>query len=467
MDGRLKRIRSTSAAQLAADRRASDSGSKGDRIRTSVLHGGTEDSSKLGNCTACLKDGTALTVWTSPTKGFGPSQSLWLRRDRELRWKPRPSGDARLSMNHVVTSWQANAAIALHQLTGDQNLWSLLGSYPDPRRRATLIARMADYGVGAVQLLEQLDRSTEPMQRQALMLGLAEFDSDSLAVDAREQLFARNVELFTTDPDPGVHAAAEFVLRRGGRQSSIDDANDRLAGSIESGRSWHVDHHGHTLAIVQGPLEFRMGSQRHTRGRDDFLEVLHSRRIDRSIAAALHEVTVEQFRKFKADFGYSIAESPQPDCPINSTTWYDAARYCRWLSEAEHVPEDQMCYPPVDQIVPGMRLPSNHLDRTGYRLPTEAEWEYLCQSGTRTERSFGQTETLLDRYAWTIANSVENGIYRTWPVGSKLPNDFDMLGNMLEWCDDPFVPAADFEHGRPIGDLPHRTSVENSDRRNI
>jgi formylglycine-generating enzyme required for sulfatase activity len=82
-----------------------------------------------------------------------------------------------------------------------------------------------------------------------------------------------------------------------------------------------------------------------------------------------------------------------------------------------------------------MTIPSDVLQRTGYRLPTEAEWEFSCRSGTVTSTYFGQSSELLGKYAWYQGNSQAHA----WSCGSLLPNDlgsFDMLGNLLEWVQD-------------------------------
>ena len=71
----------------------------------------------------------------------------------------------------------------------------------------------------------------------------------------------------------------------------------------------------------------------------------------------------------------------------------------------------------------------------GYRLPTEAEWEYACRSGAGTDRHFGANIDLLGRYGWYLATSQDH----VWRCGGLLPNDlglFDILGNVLEWCQD-------------------------------
>ena len=78
------------------------------------------------------------------------------------------------------------------------------------------------------------------------------------------------------------------------------------------------------------------------------------------------------------------------------------------------------------------------LRRTGYRLPTEAEWEFACRAGSITSRYYGQNLDLDNHYAWTVQNSLGRG---TTSVGSFKPNDlglFDMLGNTLEWCHNAF-----------------------------
>jgi formylglycine-generating enzyme required for sulfatase activity len=182
-----------------------------------------------------------------------------------------------------------------------------------------------------------------------------------------------------------------------------------------------------------------MGSPQFEPSREED-EQLHDQVIDHSFAISTEEVTIAQCRRRRERF-FNLRYSPSEDCPANNVTWFDAAAYCRAISEEEGIPEDQMCYPPVPKIGPGMRLPDNWLQRTGYRLPTEAEWEFACRGGVSASRFCGEGEQLPTRYAWYLRNSDNHA----WPVGRLKPNNyglFDMLGNVAERCHDAMAPAA-------------------------
>ncbi len=346
---------------------------------------------------------------------------------------------------------QANAAVALLRLGEVARVEPLLKHGPDPRLRSYLVHRLAPFGVGAEELLLLRERQQVPSARRALLLALGECDEASLPPARRKELVPSLMEGFRRDPDAGSHSAYDWLLRRWGEGARVESAERELAREkpLHDGRGWYVNGQGQTLSVVRGPVAFDMGSPRHEPDREPD-EVLHWRRVGRSFAVGTKEVTVEQFERFKRAvrtehyFTISGSFAPEPDCPIISVTWYEAAMYCRWLSQEERIDPAQMCYPELDKIKPGMTLPPDYLKRTGYRLPTEAEWEYACRAGAATAFCYGNDLALLKHYAWHAGNSE----VRTWPVGRLKPNDlglFDMHGNAFEWCHDE---GADYPPGR-------------------
>src|SRR5262249_54533943 len=160
-----------------------------------------------------------------------------------------------------------------------------------------------------------------------------------------------------------------------------------------------------------------MGSPENEPGRGGDEEPRRCR--PRPFAIATKEVTWQQFRRFRPDHPHKLSQHGVPfqcagDGPVDSVRFYAAARYCNWLSSQEGIPPDQWCYIPSggkadDEIKPH----TDYLARTGFRLPTEEEWEYACRSGAETSRFFGQSESLLVHYAWYYPNAHD----RPWPVG--------------------------------------------------
>ncbi len=399
----------------------------GGEFETRQIHG-VDLNQHIAQCDELTKDGFrpwSLSV-VRPAAGF-VAASIWARPLNE-EYKDSFAGTA------------ANAAIALAHLSKPESLWPLLKHQPDPRLRAFLIDRLAAYKCPIKLLTDRLMIESDQTIQRALLVALADYDLNDLAETHRQTIIDHVVQLFETHADAGVHAGCEFLLRKS--QLSIPELQPTTTVA-DNKRGWIVDGQGHTLTVIRGPVEFQMGSVPQTKRRIAVQERLRTKKIPRSFAVATKEVTVDQFLRFQEDFRYQKSDSRRNDAPVNDVDWVQAAAYCRWLSEQEGVAEEQMCYPPIEEICmtsaknPMMAFPDNFLSKTGYRLPTEAEWEYVCKAGTTTERYFGQTDQLISQHAWTNRNSIVDSAVRLHPVGMLRPNDlgmFDILGNVMELC---------------------------------
>jgi formylglycine-generating enzyme required for sulfatase activity len=309
------------------------------------------------------------------------------------------------------------------------------------------------------------DEEPDVSIRRALLLSLGQFDDKDWAAAARRTLVEKLRHLYRTAEDPGIHAAAEWLLRQWKEEAWLRETNqawaidkERRSKNLEAikhvlrasrpspgAARWYVNGQGQTLVVIPGPVEFWMGCPAAEEGREGGpegkLELRHWRRIGRSFAIAAKEVTVEQFRSFRDHHDYNKFYAPSSDCPVNVVTWYQAVQYCNWLSKKEGIPPEEWCYleNARGEFAEGMKPAPGYLKRAGYRLPTEAEWEYACRAGATTSRYFGESEDLLGKYAWYSKNSLDRWML---PCASLKPNDlglFDMLGNALEWCHDPIT----------------------------
>jgi formylglycine-generating enzyme required for sulfatase activity len=374
---------------------------------------------------------------------------------------------------------QANAAAALLTLGEPEAVWPLLRPQPlpdrgfDPSVRSYLLARLAAIGADPVGLIRRLGEEQDPAARRALLLALGDYPPESVPPGEREALVARLLVSYREDPDPGVHSAIDWLLRRRwGRAAAVDridrelqrEAQEQVVNAraglgraaVATNRDWFVNTQGQVYAVICGPVTFRMGCPPTEPDLvPNNVPTAHLRRINRTFAIATREVTVEEFRRLvppnPEEYRPIERRYPVGDAPA-SLAWYDAAFYCNRLSELEGIPRDQWCYEPNahDYFVAGMRAKPGYLSLQGYRLPTEAEWEYAARARSSVARHFGRGDELLPRYAWFRKNADD----RIWPVAQLRPNDFglfDTLGNALEWTGDPNVPYALLPNFNPFG----------------
>jgi formylglycine-generating enzyme required for sulfatase activity len=191
------------------------------------------------------------------------------------------------------------------------------------------------------------------------------------------------------------------------------------------------------LNLVRIPSgAFEMGTEDNS---DDWFR--HSRPIREvyvdSFDIGACEVTQAIFSKVMG-FNPSLMQGDERR-PVDQVSWFDAAKFCNRLSELAG-------YMPAYDIYNRSCI----FDRNGFRLPTEAEWEYACRAGGRQRFYSGSNTDDLSRVAWYRANSKGT----THPVGLKEPNTwglYDMHGNVWEWCNDWMVSYKQLKKHNPHG----------------
>lgn len=151
--------------------------------------------------------------------------------------------------------------------------------------------------------------------------------------------------------------------------------------------------------------------------------------------------------------GYNPPSTNNADFPVGNVSWFDAIAYCNALSRTVGLEEAYV-------IDGGNSVRWKGLDALGYRLPTEAEWEYAGRAGTTGDLYNNVNPTsAVNAVAWHEGNSGDT----FHPVGQKLPNSwgfFDMFGNIFEWCWDWYEENPEGASLDPVGPVDGEQRVQ-------
>jgi formylglycine-generating enzyme required for sulfatase activity len=367
------------------------------------------------------------------------------------------SGQGRIDLGRN----RATAALGLMQLGDPEAARAVLRYGQDPEAASQAMQILTSKYVTPTTLLTLLRDATDPQIRDGLLLALGDLPFDGLPESEQPQLHDDLLDWHRNDPRAATHSCCAWLLQTWGFSDDLASniADDRPFDPTGE-RDWFVERTGENTAtfVVFPAGSFRYGDS-------------HQVELTRPFAISPTEVTRDQFERFLRDTTISDADKyvetvkksrVGPDCPATLVSWHWCVEYCNWLTLQVGMVHADQVYTDIEletEVGRPKMTYDYHPERPGFRLPTDAEWEYACRAGTMTRCYFGSDAELFPRYAWLVANAKAT----CQPVGTLRPNPkglFDMYGNAYEWCYDRFLHDPEIVPTDPSGPaegIPHRT----------
>ena len=366
----------------------------------------------------------------------------FLRLTREPR-NPSPDDDEPPTEQDLQS---ARVAIALWKLGDAEAACRALRDDPNPTLQRLVIFGLKEQSISLIKKIDELRQNASP-ESNGIVFGLLQTLWLSDKQDVGSKICHQWLNKIYVDKDSGIHSMGALLARRFG--VSLEPLTEGIHGE------WCVDRFDDItmeFRVIETKSEFFAGRpnlHRKNFALDSWRR--HKRIIDHRFAIGLHEVTWEQIRKTRESAGSrkGVVAGDAAATHLGDAEIQDVYHFCNWCSEIDGL---DPCYEPDPLRAEGRHLvPRNdYLLRSGYRLPTDGEWECACRAGTESSCFFGQlptkvelAKTLINQYAWMFFTPdrleipIAQGQILSQPVGHKLPNRwglFDTYGNVMELC---------------------------------